>query len=147
MARKYKFCVNCRRTITESELRRGLYVEARRGILCATCAQQLDEELSQPAPASPPSEAARESAESGDVHDKIAADHLENIQRQIEAIQRILLFETSSSWTVLAGMAQLLAVGMMVIAGFRWLDDPLDLLLVALIFQVMALTFFVKARS
>jgi len=154
VARKFKFCISCRRTITDTEFRRGLYVETRRGMLCATCARRLDEEPVRPAPAAPPAEPlptqtaapAGKPPAPGEAVGKAAAERLENIERQLEGIQRILLFDRSSTWSVMAGVAQLLAVGMLVVAAFRWLDDPVTVLLVAVIFQIMALTFFVKGR-
>ncbi len=63
MPRKFKFCFRCRRTITEPEVQRGLFVQTPNGMLCATCAQQLDEETEAakqlaaaqaPIPAAPP---------------------------------------------------------------------------------------------
>ena len=44
MPRKFKFCFHCRRTIAENEVKQGLFVRTPQGLLCATCAQQLDEE-------------------------------------------------------------------------------------------------------
>ena len=155
MARKFKFCINCRRTITETELHRGLYVESKRGMLCATCAQRLDEEpIESPPPLAPSSETAPvEKAEAvqerpapKDDRTTVHGDHLEGIRQQIEAIQRILLFEKSSTWNVLGGVMQCLAVGMVVVGALKWLDEPMNVLLVALVFQLMALTFFMKAR-
>ena len=154
MARKYKFCINCRRTITDAELSRGLYVESRRGMLCATCAQRLDEDPAEsPPPAQSPEaapvekvEAVQEPPAPKDDRATVHGDHLDGIRQQIEAIQRILLFEKSSTWNVLGGVMQCLAVGMVVVGALKWLDEPMNVLLVALVFQLMALTFFMKAR-
>ena len=123
-------------------------------MLCATCAQRLDEEPAEsPAPMAPPeavpaekAEPIREQPASKDDRATVHSDHLEGIRQQIEAIQRILLFEKSSTWNVLGGVMQCLAVGMVVIAALKWLDEPMNVLLVALVFQLMALTFFMKAR-
>ena len=147
MARRFKYCVNCRRTITDAETDRGLYVQTERGSICATCARRLDE-----APPEEPTTAAAEEV-SPRVKEPLRAeprtpdknDPLEEIGRQVEDIRRTLIFEKSSAWNLVAALAQALAVGMLLVAMFRWLDDPVSLLLVALIFQVMALTFFVKA--
>ena len=129
------------------ETDRGLYVQTERGVLCATCAQHLDE--------APPEEPI--AAGAGEVFPRVEeplraevrapekSEQLEEIGRQVEDIRRTLLFEKSSAWNLIAVLAQALAVAMLFVAIFRWLDDPVSLLLVALIFQVMALTFFVKA--
>ena len=146
MARHFKFCTHCRRTITASELERGLFVEAEQGIICANCAQKLDEmEIEQliggpvkpePTPGAPAPAPA----------DERQISHLSTIQEQLERIQRTVMFEKSSPWNVLAAVTQCLAVGVLAAAAFRWLDDPVSLLLVALVFQVMALTFFIKGK-
>ena len=148
MARRYKYCVNCRRTITDSEMDRGLFILSERGVLCATCAQRLDEASREkgvepavaeaPLPADETPEAVAPA--SG------ANEQLKEIGRQIEDIRRTMLFEKSSAWNLTAVLAQSLAVAIFLIAIFRWLDNPANLLLAAIFFQIMAMTFFVKAR-
>ena len=155
MARKFKFCINCRRTITESNLGRGLYVETDDGLLYATCAQRLDEPGRSPgagAPAAaggkrpaPKPSPQRPAAPSAKEVESRTSD-IESIRQHVEAIRRILLFEKSSTWNVIAAVVQCLAIGMLIIAVFKWLDDPMNTLLLALILQVMALTFFLKGR-
>ena len=155
MARKFKFCANCRRTITESNLRRGLYVETDGGLLCATCAQRLDEPGQSPGAGAPtvvggkgpaPKRSPQRPAAPSAKQDESRTSDVESIRQHVEAIRRILLFEKSSTWNVIAAVVQCLAIGMLIIAVFKWLDDPLNTLLLALIFQVMALTFFLKGR-
>jgi hypothetical protein len=74
------------------------------------------------------------------------AQPLEDIREHVEAIHRTLVFEKSSPWNVMATIAQCLAIGMLILAAVNWADNPMHLLLVALIFQVMALTFFVRGK-
>ena len=74
------------------------------------------------------------------------AQLLDGIRQHLEAIHRTLVFEKSSPWNVLATVAQCLAVGMLILGAINWADNPMHLLLVALIFQVMALTFFVRGK-
>ncbi|MGD1001804.1 MAG: hypothetical protein ABSA67_14010 [Candidatus Brocadiia bacterium] len=188
MPRKFKFCLRCRRTIAENEVERGLFVQTPNGMLCATCAQQLDEETEAakqlaaaqaPVPADPP--VAAEPAVVAPIEEKPApvppaeppapvaldppaptagtpaadpqsggpeppAELLDDIREHVEAIHRTLVFEKSSPWNVLATIAQCLAFGMLILGAINWADNPMHLLLVALIFQVMALTFFVRAK-
>ena len=186
MARKFKFCAHCRRTITEQEIARGSFVQTKDGMLCATCAQRLDEEETSgggstetgtavptapeslqaapaavppsapPDPSATPQAAGREKMPGGDpdpapaepeeTHPEDPAELLESIHRHLAAIHRTLVFEKSSPWTVVATVAQCLALGMLMIAVFNWADKPDNLLLVALIFQVMALAFFVRGK-
>ncbi len=156
MARKYKFCANCRRTLTDSELQRSLYVDTDRGLLCATCAQRLDEieetpetkpveakaEQAQPTDLEPAPQAVQPETDEGEP----TSDDLRGIRQQLEVIRRSVMFEKSSTWNIVGAVAQCLALGMLLTAAFRWLDNPLNLLLIALLFQVMALTFFVKGK-
>ena len=214
MARKFKFCLRCRRTISENEVQRGLFVQTPNGMLCATCAQQLDEETeaakqlapapsttlradpseaerpvqapvpvevemepipetSVPATAAPvekpvsrvPSSQSRErptaEANARPREATVALDPpsgrhtgaseppsevLGGIREHLEQIHRALVFEKSSPWNVLATIAQCLAVGMLILGAINWAEGPTHLLLVALIFQVMALTFFVRGK-
>ena len=156
MARRFKFCVNCRRTITDTEMRRGLYVEGPEGLLCATCARQLDEP-SEPAPTAPvaanlpPAKAAARPAErtAPPPVSQAGEKHLEEIREMMESIHRTLLFEKTSSWNIVGSVAQCLTIGMLLITALQWLEGGgavLNALLVAIVFQLMALTFFVKAK-
>jgi hypothetical protein len=208
MPRKFKFCLRCRRTIVEKDVQRGLFVQTLNGMLCATCAQQLDEETEaakklaaaqEPAPVEPPAppveenpapvpqaeppkeEAALRPLPIADVSVRkepaaeapapVAPDPpaapagppaspaypqsgaseppahaLDDIRQHLEGIHRTLVFEKSSAWNVFATVAQCLAVGMLILAAINWADSPMHLLLVALIFQVMALTFYVRGK-
>jgi len=152
VARRYKFCVNCRRTITDAEVRRGLYVEGPRGMLCATCARRLDEAPETAEPAVPASATPSKPVVERPVtaHESRAAEkHLEGIREMVESIHRTLLFEKTSSWNVAGAVAQCLTVGMLLIAAVQWLEEGgavFPALLVAIVFQLMALTFFVKAK-
>jgi hypothetical protein len=173
MPRKFKFCLHCRRTITEKEVQRGLFVQTPQGMLCTTCAQQLDEEteaakklpaapstMLRAAPAEPPAPPVEKKPEAvlppeppatphsalGTPHSDQPVQLLDGIRQHLEAIHRTLVFEKSSPWNVLATIAQCLAIGMLILGAINWAYNPMHLLLVALIFQVMALTFFVRGK-
>ncbi len=72
--------------------------------------------------------------------------HLSGIQEQLERIHRVIMFEKSSAWNVVAAVVQCLAIMLLIAAAFCWLEKPIELIVVALTFQVMALTFFVKGK-
>ena len=82
-----------------------------------------------------------------ELHKQIAG-----IREQVESIYRVMLFEKTSAWNVLGAVAQCLAAAVLVYALIQitgaQAEQPfaLSLLIVALIFQVMALTFFLKAK-
>ena len=71
---------------------------------------------------------------------------LSSIQQELEAIRRVLLFEKTSPWNVLAVVVQCVAACVFAIAVIQWQENPQNLLLAALVMQVMALTFFVKGK-
>lgn len=149
MEKHFKYCILCRRTITESELARELHVEVEDGIICATCAQLNDEATESAGPEEKP--ATGQTAPLQPLK-TVSADrekhhqHFTTIQDHLERIHRVLIFEKSSPWNVLGAVSQCLAIGILLTAAFRWLQSPQDLLIVALIFQVMALTFFFKGK-
>jgi len=167
MTRKFKYCAACGRNLTEREISRGLFVEAGRDIHCATCAQKMDEleelearrvqpdepspppapdEPDPPAEDAPADPAVENGSNPGVESDPDHIEILSGIKEQMETIHRTILFEKTSFWNVIGGVTQILAVGFMVAAGVHWLEDPMNFLLVALVFQVMALAFFVKGK-
>jgi len=150
VGKHFKFCGQCRRTITEREFARGLFVESENGLVCATCAQKMDEQEildligDKPAPAAADDPA--DVAAAAERPDNVQISHLSDIQEQLERIHRVIMFEKSSAWNVVAAVAQCLAIMLLIAAAFRWLEKPIELIVVALTFQVMALTFFVKGK-
>ena len=71
---------------------------------------------------------------------------LDNIRREASSIRRSILFEKSSIWNVLGAVVQCFAVGAFVVACARWSQDPAPLLLVAVLLQVMTLTFYFHGK-
>jgi len=201
--RHFKFCLECRRTITPGEMEQGRYSETQDGLLCADCAPRMgfhlvgtagrqgpasgeaastpsdgsgavaglgvppgsptpateprDTGRSKPGrrstavrasrPAPPPQPAAPPEHLALEIESlKRIVEKLERLDQRLEQINRLMTFERASPWNLFAAVAQVLAVGMLVIAAMRWLARPLEILLVALIFQAMALTFFLKGK-
>ena len=142
MSKSIRQCVRCRCTLDESDLARGEHVETKDGLYCGPCALALDK---RPAAPSPGTEITASPAET------IAglAEDIEAIREQVETIQRTLLYEKTTAWNVAGGVAQCLAIGMVLMGGLAWLDgggNVLNLLLLSIVFQIMALTFFVKGK-
>lgn len=147
MEKHFKYCILCRRTITGNELTRELYVEVEDGIICATCAQLRDEAQAKPGHKENPGQTAPpQPPETFSADRATRHKHFTIIQDHLERIHRALIFEKSSPWNVLGAVSQCLAISILLTAAFRWLQSPQDLLIVALIFQVMALTFFLKGK-
>jgi len=79
-----------------------------------------------------------------DVHEML--ELLENIRREVSLIRRSILFEKSSVWNVLGAVVQCFAIAAFVVACARWSQDPVPLLLVAVLLQVMTLTFYFHGK-
>jgi hypothetical protein len=154
LAKKFKFCIHCRRLILESEIARNEFVTTRYGLICRSCADRLGEtpdaeppprkEEKTPTPAPAPRPAPPSAPPPS--QPMFSSAGIEKLLAQLDQIQRILLFEKSSAWNVVGAVTQCLAVGMLLLAVLNWHDQPMNLLLTALLFQVMTLTFFVKAK-
>lgn len=159
MAKKFKFCIHCRRLILDSEISRNEFVTTRYGLICLSCAERLGESTeAEPAPVEEkkvPAQGAAPRPEPEQVPaprpvspatPAISPEGIEKLLAQLDQIQRILLFEKSSPWNVVAAVTQCLAVGLLLLAVLNWHGQPGNMLLASLIFQVMTLTFFLKAR-
>jgi len=223
--RHFKFCVQCRRTITSGELESGRYAETPHGFICADCANKAgidligapgvtpaasdtadppttgappDSPIAASAPAIPSvskrtgkrtrssrttreeagsAEAPAREAEKGTPRKRaqrtrtggtrrrapspaIAPEQfaeqldalkrtnelLQRLEQRLDQVHRLLSFEKVSTWNVVAAVMQVLAIGMLVVAAFRWLARPVEILLVAVTFQLMALTFFLRGK-
>jgi hypothetical protein len=85
----------------------------------------------------------REEALPGDL-----ARRLDELLQEVRAISRELLYERSSIWNVFGGIAQVFALGVLALAAARWegAEKGAPLLILALLLQVMALTFFVNGK-
>lgn len=78
-------------------------------------------------------------------NDAVMAARLDTILQEVHTISQFLLFERSSIWNVLGGVVQVFVFGVLAAAAL-WRGHTQELLLIALLLQVMVLTFFVKGR-
>jgi hypothetical protein len=69
----------------------------------------------------------------------------DEILDELRSINRALVFERSSVWNVLGGVAQVFVPAIVALAAMNW-DQPTNMLLLAVLVQLIALTFFVKGR-
>jgi hypothetical protein len=175
VSKRFKFCIRCRRTIAQKEFDRGLFVDTANGPVCATCARRLDEETAgiplgatEPQDLQPPKAKSRPKAEPEPTKPapaqqrampEIPKDHplhsllrdeflsvLTGLREHLEHIHRSVLFEKSSHWNVLGTAAEALTIAFLVIAGINWTTSPDKFILAAIVFQIMALAFFVRGK-
>ena len=144
----YRYCLRCRRTLSRKEIEEGLVTEVPDGLICSECAETA------PAPAvrpEPPSIAAEKekppAAEEEEPEGEDPVEILEDILRELRDIKQSTTFEKSSIWNVLAVVAQCFAVGVLFAAGMKWTTSGTVFLQLAIVLQVMALTFFFKGKG
>ena len=154
-------CVRCGRTISRDEMEDGLVVETENGFYCSDCVAHLqgaqgpatdvplrageEEDIEQPVPPPTASPAAAPLAgpETSDEDDPIVI--LRSILAEVKPIHRAIMYEKASVWNVLGGIAQIFALGAVLLLP-RWSDQWEGLLLLACFLQLLALTFFVKGK-
>ena len=154
----YRYCLRCRRTLSRREIEEGLVTEVPDGLICSECAETSPAPggSQEPTPIAPepeepvraaiereePAPTAEEEPEGED-----PIDILKDILRELRDIRQSTTFEKSSIWNVLAVVMQCFAVGVLFVAGMRWATSGQIFLNLAIVLQLMALTFFFKGRD
>ncbi len=145
----YRYCLRCRRTLSRKEIEEGLVTEVPEGLLCSECAESAPAPAGQPEPT--PTAAEREEPPTTEEEEEPEGEGpieiLEDILRELRDIRQSTTFEKSSIWNVLAVVAQCFAVGVLFVAGMKWASSGSVFLQLAIVLQVMALTFFFKGRG
>ena len=167
-------CAWCGRPIQRGGRNSGPCVNTDQGMICAECMPAYFASLSspdkprppvlkavahpakppQPPPPKPPPEAPPQPETPTPAPpppaqpvDGNATRILEEIRKDLHDIRQSLTFERASLWNVLGGVAQCFAVATLGMAAVRWGDGSTDFLILGLLLQVMALTFFVKNKG
>ena len=162
-------CVRCRRVLSNGEADSPAALYTEHGVICERCVPGYkaaleaisegsfaeDAGTDQPEAEPPgavsegdpepedeePEPAGPETAEQAD-----AIDLLERIRREVTQVRQALLYEKTSLWNVLGAVTQCFALAALVAALVRWGRDPQPLLTLAVLLQVMALTFFFQGK-
>lgn len=71
---------------------------------------------------------------------------LQHILNEVKPIRRAIMYEKSSVWNVLGGIAQVFALGTVLIILVRWNEQADSLLLLACFLQLLTITFFLKGK-
>ena len=118
-----KICAVCKRRIAEREFDEGLVVERAGKLLCQECGGQKKTRQD----------------------DQVLM--LESILKEVKSINRALAFEEASIWNILGAVVQCFVFGALVFAYLRGAGGGQEsMLLLAILFQLMALTFFTLKR-
>jgi len=118
-----KICTVCKRRISPREFQEGLVGERSGKPVCSECN----------GPKKPPRDD--------------ATDALDSILKEVRSINRTVTFEDASIWNILGAVVQCFVLAALLLAylkGGRWTADTM--LLLAIVFQLMALTFFTIKR-
>ena len=119
-----RLCGRCKKSISHKDLEDGLTTERYGQLICQECSEAFSKKK-----------------------DKGGADELqflfESILREVKNIARVLTYESGSWLNIVGAVAQCFVFGALVFAYTNKSGDVHSALLLAIIFQLMALTFFV----
>jgi len=119
-----RLCGRCKKSIPHKDLEAGLTTERYGQLICQECSEAFSKKK-----------------------EKGGADELqflfESILREVKNIARVLTYESGSWLNIVGAVAQCFVFGALVFAYANKSGDVHSALLLAIIFQLMALTFFV----
>ena len=119
-----RLCGRCKKSIPQKDLEAGLTTERYGQLVCPECSEIF-----------------------GKKKDKGGLDELqflfESVLSEVKNIARVLTYETSSWLNIVGSVAQCFVFGALVFAYTNRNGDVHSALLLAIVFQLMALTFFV----
>lgn len=119
-----RLCGRCKKSIPQKDLEAGLTTERYGQLICPECSEIL-----------------------GKRKDKGGLDELqflfESVLSEVKNIARVLTYETASWLNIVGSIAQCFVFGALVFAYTNRNGDVHSALLLAIVFQLMALTFFV----
>ena len=118
-----KICTVCKRRISPREFQEGLVGERNGKPVCQECTG-----VKKPA------------------RDDVAL-MLESILKEVKSINRALAFEEASIWNILGAVVQCFGIAALMFAFHKgWQENADTMLLLAILLQLMALTFFMLKR-
>ncbi len=119
-----RLCGRCKKSIPHKDLEAGLTTERYGQLICQECSEAFSKKK-----------------------EKGGADELqflfESILKEVKNIARVLTYESGSWLNIVGAVAQCFVFGALVFAYTNKSGDVHSALLLAIIFQLMALTFFV----
>ena len=118
-------CSNCKKSISEKEIRSGLVFQQETKTICPECSRNLG-------------------LKKGG-HDE-SSFILQAILNDTRNINRVLTYEKSSWLNIAGSVAQCFVFGVLIFACVSSKDSVNSVLLLAIVFQVMALTLFVVKK-
>ncbi|MDR4504635.1 MAG: hypothetical protein MRK01_07570 [Candidatus Scalindua sp.] len=118
-----RLCGRCKKSISQADLESGVTTERYGQLVCQECTAMLGRKK-----------------EKG--FDELSFFY-ESILNEVKSIKRILTYETGSWLNIIAAVAQCFVFGTLIFAYINRHGDLHSTLLLAVVFQLMALTFFV----
>lgn len=117
-----RLCSSCKRSISNKDIESGKVVQNDNRFFCQNCSQNLGLK------------------KAGQNENMFVLESLLNV---VKNINRALTYEKSSWLNIIGAVIQCIVFGILIFAGISSSGNVQSTLLLALIFQVMALTFFV----
>ncbi len=118
-----RLCGRCKKSISQTELESGQTTERYGQLICQECTAILSKKK-----------------EKGFDEQSF---FFESILNEVKSITRVLTYETGSWLNIIAAVAQCFVFGTLIFAYINRRGDLHSTLLLAIVFQLMALTFFV----
>lgn len=120
-----RICSNCKRSISDKELRSGSVTQQGARCVCTECSQK---------------HGLRNGSRNEDTF------ILQSILYDVKEISRALTYEKSTWLNIAGAVTQCLVFGTLIFACMSSKESTLSVLILSLIFQVMTLTFFVVKK-
>lgn len=120
-----KICSNCKKSIPEKDIRAGVVFQQDTKTICQECSHSLG-------------------LKRGGYNENTFI--LQSILNDVKNINRALTYEKSGWLNIAGSVVQCLVFGILIFAYLSKKENVNPVLLLALIFQVMALTFFVVRK-
>ncbi|MCP5005096.1 MAG: hypothetical protein GY941_14355 [Planctomycetes bacterium] len=118
-----RLCGKCKKSISPADLESGLTTERYGQLICQECSAILN----------------RKKDKGFDEQ----SFFFESLLNEVKSITRVLTYETGSWLNIIAAVAQCFVFGTLIFAYFNRRGDLQSTLLLAIVLQLMALTFFV----
>ncbi len=119
-----RLCSRCKKSIPEKDIESGLTIERFGQLICPECSNLLGK---------------KKDKDRGFEELNFLS---ESILNEVKNISRVLTYESASWLNIVAAIAQCFVFGSLIFAYFNRKGDVHSALLLAVVFQLMALTFF-----
>ena len=123
-----KICMQCKRSIPQRDIDEGRAILSDGKWICATCRKNVAQRV-------------------GAGGNNVTAERLEATHNELKNIARLISFQKQTVWEVFFGIFQCIAFGMVFFAYVHWDSSSTQFLLLAVFFQLLAMTALLWERA